>query len=374
MDEDFGLFFGNNGTKNVYAGHNESSPNLKEFGSMNSLLDIQKKLLPDLLDVMVKRYRILHYIKLMQPIGRRSLSANLQLSERVLRGEVTFLKEQGLVHFATSGMSITEEGEKLFEKLEEMMKELLGLRELETQLEKELGVGQVIVVAGNSDKDEWVKREMGRACISELKAIIKPKDVVAVMGGTTLAAVAEMMKPDAKTREVVFVPARGGLGEQVENQANTISAELASRAGAQYRLLHVPDQISEEAYSSLVLEPSVKDILRLIKSACTVIHGIGDARTMALRRDSVNSFIDKLNREEAVAEAFGYYFNRRGEPIHKQRTIGLQLDDLGEHKYVISVAGGASKGEAIAAYMKYQPSDVLITDEAAAEALLQLRR
>ncbi|MBU8909509.1 sugar-binding domain-containing protein, partial [Desertibacillus haloalkaliphilus] len=113
----------------------------------------------------------------------------------------------------------------------------------------------------------------------------------------------------AKTREVVFVPARGGLGEQVENQVNTISAELASRAGAQYRLLHVPDQISEEAYSSLVLEPSVKDILRLIKSACTVIHGIGDARTMALRRDSVNSFIDKLNREEAVAEAFGYYFN-----------------------------------------------------------------
>ncbi|TWI60020.1 sugar-binding transcriptional regulator [Halalkalibacter nanhaiisediminis] len=335
------------------------------------LLDIQKKLLPDVLDIMVKRYRILHYIKLMQPIGRRSLSANLQISERVLRGEVTFLKEQGLVHFASAGMSVTEEGEQLFLKLEDVMKELLGLRELEVSLEQKLGVKQVLVVAGNSDQDDWVKREMGRACISELKERLVPKDVVAVMGGTTLAAVAEMMTPDAKTSEVVFVPARGGLGEKVENQANTISAELASRAKAQYRLLHVPDQISEEAYSSLVLEPSVKDILKLIKSASTVIHGIGDASTMALRRDSADSFIEKIKREEAVAEAFGYYFNRSGEPIHKQRTIGLQLDDLGD-KYVISVAGGHSKAEAIAAYMKYRPSDVLITDEAAAESLLKL--
>ena len=339
---------------------------------MQLLLDIQKKLLPDVLDVMVKRYRILHNIKLMQPIGRRNLSANLQLSERVLRGEVTFLKEQGLVHFASAGMSVTEEGEQLFLKLEDVMRELLGLRKLEVSLEEKLGVKQVLVVAGDSDKEDWVKREMGRACISELKARVMPKDVVAVMGGTTLATVAEMMTPDTKTRELVFVPARGGLGEQVENQANTISAKLASRAKAQYRLLHVPDQISEEAYSSLVLEPSVKDILKLIKSASTVIHGIGDANTMALRRDSVDSFIDKIKREEAVAEAFGYYFNRSGKPIHKQRTIGLQLDDLDEHKYVISVAGGHSKAEAIAAYMKYRPSDVLITDEAAAESLLAL--
>lgn len=341
--------------------------------SMKRLLDMQKKLLPDLLDVMIKRYRILRYIKLMQPIGRRSLAQNLQISERVLRGEVTFLKEQGLVHFATAGMSVTAEGETLFLTLEDVMKELLGLRELETSLEAQLGVKQVIVVAGNSDKDEWVKREMGRSCVSLLKSRLGNKDVVAVMGGTTVAAVAEMMMPDPKLRDVMFVPARGGLGEQVENQANTISAQLATRAGAQYRLLHVPEQISEEAYTSLVLEPSVQDILKLIKSASTVIHGIGDARTMALRRDSQFSFVDKLDREEAVGESFGFYFDRSGKPIHKQRTIGLQLDDLeNDDKYVISIAGGDSKAEAIASYMKYRPSDVLITDEAAAESLLHL--
>ena len=342
------------------------------MNSIRVLLDIQQKLLPDLVNTLAKRYRILQYIRLMQPIGRRSLSLNLQLSERVLRSEVTFLKEQGLVRFASEGMSITAEGEDLFIQLEEMMKELLGLRTLETELAQKLGIRKVLVVAGDSDTDSWVKREMGRACITELKEKVDPHNVVAVMGGTTLAAVAEMMTPEARTNKVVFVPARGGLGEQVENQANTISAELASRAGAQYRLLHVPDQLSEEAYSSLVLEPSLKDILNLIKSASIVIHGIGDAKMMASRRDSVKSFIEKLEREEAVAEAFGYYFNRSGEIIHKQRTIGLQLDELDQDKYVISVAGGKSKAEAISAYMKYRPSDTLITDEAAAKKLIQL--
>ncbi|MCK0473015.1 sugar-binding transcriptional regulator [Halalkalibacter sp. APA_J-10(15)] len=340
---------------------------------MKRILDIQRKLLPDLLDVMIKRYRIIRYIKLMQPIGRRSLAQNLQLSERVLRKEVTFLKDQGLVHFASAGMSITPDGEQLFLTLEEVMKELFGLRDLEKSLERRFGIKRVFVVAGNSDEDEWVKKELGRACIQLLKSRLKPNDVVAVMGGTTLAAVADMMMPEVNMRSVTFIPARGGLGEQVENQANTISAKLASRAGAQYRLLHVPEQISEEAYASLVLEPSLQDILKLIKSASTVIHGIGDAKTMALRRQSQHSFVDKLVDEDAVGEAFGFYFDRMGKPIHKQRTIGLQLDDLeNDDKYVISIAGGDSKAQAISAFMNYRPSDVLITDEAAAESLLAL--
>ncbi|ADC49121.1 MULTISPECIES: sugar-binding transcriptional regulator [Alkalihalophilus] len=338
---------------------------------MRVLLDIQQKLLPDLLDVMVKRFKILQYIRLMQPIGRRSLSTNLQMSERVLRTEVTFLKDQGLVHFATSGMTVTPSGEALFYQLEDVMKELLGLRNLEEQVELKLGVKKVLVVAGNSDEDHWVKHELGRASVAELKAKREPSDVIAVMGGTTLAAVAEMMTPDVGMRDVTFVPARGGLGENVENQANTISAELATRAGAQYRLLHVPDQLSEDAYSSLVLEPSIGDILKLIKSARVVIHGIGEANTMASRRGSKSTFIEKIEREQAVAEAFGYYFNREGDIIHKQRTIGLQLDEL-DNKYVISVAGGESKAEAISAYMKYRPSDVLITDESAARRLLEI--
>lgn len=339
---------------------------------MKRLLELQKKLVPELLDVIVKRHRILRYIELMQPIGRRSLAAYVELSERVLRGEVTFLKEQGLIDISPSGMTMTKEGEAVFEQLADVVKELLGLKELERQLTKVLGVKEVYVVNGDSDSDETVKREMGRACVSILKERMRANDVIAVMGGTTLAAVAEMMTPDQTTRKVTFVPARGGLGETVENQANTISAKLAQRANAQYRLLHVPDLLSEDAYASLVLEPAVQDILKLIQSARIVIHGIGDALTMARRRRADKSLIEKLIEAEAVGEAFGYYFNRNGEPVFKQRTIGLQLDELEDEQCIISVAGGRSKANAIAAYMNYRPSDVLITDEGAARTLLRV--
>ncbi|BAB07280.1 sugar-binding domain-containing protein [Halalkalibacterium halodurans] len=339
---------------------------------MDQLIDIQRKLAPDVLDIMIKRYRILQYIRLMQPIGRRSLSSSLAISERVLRGEVTFLKDQGLLMFAPTGMYVTAEGEKLYEQLEGVMKELLGLRDLEAKLRSRLGVKEAIVVPGDSDAFTWVKRELGRACIARMKEAVKPHDVIAVMGGTTLAAVAEMMTPDPNMETVTFVPARGGLGEQVENQANTISAQMAGKAGANYKLLHVPDQLSEETYASLIAEPGVRDILEKIKSASMVIHGIGEANTMALRRGSSEEFLHKLTEEQVVAEAFGYYFDKKGTVRYKQRTIGLQLDTLDDSKLVISVAGGASKAEAISAYMNYRPSDVLITDEEAAKRLLSM--
>ena len=44
---------------------------------MNELIRIQQQLLPDLLKVMRKRYEILRHIRLMQPVGRRSLSSVL---------------------------------------------------------------------------------------------------------------------------------------------------------------------------------------------------------------------------------------------------------------------------------------------------------
>ncbi|WP_306982641.1 sugar-binding transcriptional regulator [Alkalicoccobacillus murimartini] len=338
---------------------------------MRKLVNIQKQLVPELVETMQKRYRMLQFVYLRQPIGRRALAVNLQLSERVVRGEVTFLKEQRLVTFTTAGMSLTREGETVLVQLDDTMKELLGLKAFESELQDKLGVKKAVIVAGDSDEEDWVKQEMGQACVKELKAIIEPRSVVAVMGGTTLAAVAQMMTPDPKVSQTIFVPARGGLGERVENQANTISAEFADRAGAEYRLMHVPDQLSEEAYASLVMEPSVKEILDLIKTSRILLHGIGDATRMAARRSSEEPFMNKLKREHAIAEAFGYYFNQSGEIIHKQRTIGLQLDELDTGKHVISVAGGASKANAIKAYMQHRPSDVLITDEAAARRLLQ---
>ncbi|SDO40749.1 sugar-binding transcriptional regulator [Alkalicoccus daliensis] len=338
---------------------------------MNMLLDLQKKLLPDLVEILGLRYRVLRFIRLMQPIGRRTLASNLDMSERVLRGEVTFLKEQGLVAFQSAGMTLTEEGQILLSQLETVMKEVFDTRAMEEELQARLGVAEVHVVPGNSDEYSWVKKELGRTCVSVVKRSLQPSEnIIAVTGGTSIAAVAEMLVPDSDLKESLFVPARGGLGEQVENQANTICATMARKAMGSYRLLHVPDQLSKEAYDSLISEPSVQSILKQIHSATMVIHGIGEAHTMAERRTTSDEVMKKLREKRAVAEAFGYYFNADGEIVHKVLTIGLQLEDLDHTPCIIAVAGGTSKAEAIEAYMKQAPSQVLITDEGAAKEIL----
>ncbi|MDG5786596.1 sugar-binding domain-containing protein [Evansella sp. AB-P1] len=339
---------------------------------MRMLLEIQKKLLPDLIDVLGMRFRVLRFIRLMQPIGRRTLANNLEMSERTLRSEVTFLKEQGLIYVETSGMRLTEEGNNLLSQLEDMMKEIFDIRAMENELKDLLGLKEVFIVPGNSDEYPWVKKEMGRTCISLMKKkLLANGNTIAVTGGTTIAAVAEMMVPDVDLKEALFVPARGGLGEQVENQANTICATMARKAMGEYRLLYVPDQLSKEAYESLIDEPSIKQILDLIHSANLVVHGIGDANTMAKRRSSSIEVVEKLKNEKAVAEAFGYYFNKSGDIIHKVLTIGLQLEELVTIPHIIAVSGGTSKAMAIQAYMKHGPSQVLVTDEGAAKAILK---
>ncbi|OIJ21034.1 hypothetical protein BKP45_07545 [Anaerobacillus alkalidiazotrophicus] len=341
---------------------------------MRVLLDVQKKLLPDLLKVLSLRYRILRFISLMQPIGRRSLSSSLGMSERVLRSEVTFLKEQGLVDIATSGMTLTDEGKVLLLQLEEIMKDVFDLKKVEDQLKQSLDLSEVFIIPGDSDKDPWVKKEMGRTTVQLIKRFLQGEErkIVAITGGKTIAAVAEMMTPDKQMKETLFLPARGGLGEQVENQANTICATIATKAMGHYRLLHVPDQISKESYKSLMEEPKIKEILDQIRSANLVVHGIGEARTMAERRSSTDEVLHKLSEKHAVAEAFGYYFNQVGDIIHKVTTIGLQLEDMTNSKCVVAVAGGSSKAQAILAYMKQKKSNILVTDEGAAKSLLKI--
>ncbi len=58
-----------------------------------------------------------------------------------------------------------------------------------------------------------------------------------------------------------FVPARGGLGESVDMQANTIASIMAKKTGGKYRLLHVPDHLGEEAYQSLIQDPQIQEVV-----------------------------------------------------------------------------------------------------------------
>ncbi|MDB5055642.1 MAG: central glycolytic regulator [Bacilli bacterium] len=338
---------------------------------MRAILDIQKQLLPDLVDVMQKRYTILHLIMLSRVVGRRTLAGAMNMTERVLRGEIDFLKAQGLLEIESLGMRVTDSGLQLLEEMEPMIKHLFGLSELEERIRQGFNIAQVIVVPGDSDHSPFVKKELGRAGAAVLRKVVSRDGVIAVTGGSTLAAVAHYLTPTAQFKGIWFVPARGGLGESVELQANTIASTMAKKTNCQYRLLHVPDHLGEDAYQSLIQDANINELLKVIRKARIVVHGIGEAMVMAKRRKVDEATVQSLREDGALAEAFGYYFDNKGLVVHKIPTMGLRLEDIQQTETVIAVAGGKSKGESIAAVMRFGHDDVLVTDEAAAKEMLK---
>ena len=337
---------------------------------MRQLIELQQQLVPELLEMMRKRYKILKQVMLAGTIGRRALASSLFMTERVLRTETDILKEQGLLTILSSGMQISEEGMKVLEAFEALGQMILGNSDLEQQLQDMFGIPYIRVVSGNSDESELTKKEMGLETSKLLRQSIRSNDVVAITGGTTTAHVAKYLTLPSTVKNVMFVPARGGLGESVDYQANTIASMMAKRTAGQYRLLHVPDHISSEAYESMMQEPTIKEIVEVIRSARIVVHGIGDAKVMARRRKTGFTEIQAMLEEGALAESFGFYFNRQGELVHKMKTVGMRLEDIAQTEMLIAVAGGESKAEAIAAIMRTGYDHALITDEGAARAII----
>jgi central glycolytic genes regulator len=333
---------------------------------------LQQQLVPDLLEVMKKRYFILRHVMLSDSVGRRTLAGALGMTERVLRAETDYLKAQGLLDIHVSGMRISEQGRKLVSEMEPLFQELFGLSEMEEKIRRYYSLSRVHIVPGDSDSSKTAKRELGRAGSQALIRALGKDDVVAVTGGTTMAQIANHLTSPIPLPNNWFVPARGGLGESLDYQANTIASMMAKRTGAQYRLLHVPDHLGDEAYVTLMQEPNIQEIVEVIRKSRIVVHGIGDAMVMARRRKVDQGAVEAMKAEGALAESFGYYFDRSGAVVHKMQTAGLRIEDIMATEVVIAVAGGQSKGEAIAAVMKFGHDDVLVTDEAAALEIIRL--
>jgi central glycolytic genes regulator len=296
---------------------------------------------------------------------------SLELTERVLRSEVEFLKEQGLVEVESMGVRITPAGRRVVAEMEPIIKSLLGLSDMEEKIRKAFNLKEVVIVPGDSDTSPFTKQELGRAGAAVLRRVVHRDDVIAVAGGSTLAEVADGLTSSPVFKDNLFVPARGGLGEDVELQANSIASEMAKRTGCHYRLLHVPDHLSEEAYASLSQEPNIQEIVEVIRRSKIVIHGIGNAVVMAKRRGVNPRMISELEREGVLAEAFGYYFSPEGHVVKNIPTVGLRLEDLEHIDTVIGVAGGQSKAQAILSVLRYGHEHILVTDEAAAGKLVQ---
>lgn len=316
-----------------------------------------------------RRYNILRTIQNHQPIGRRLLAEKLKVGERMIRSEIEFLKEKQILAPDQAGVYLTPESQRNLVELGHLVHKLRGLTQLEKWLAERLGIRKVLIIPGDLASDPTVFRELGKLAGRFIVDAIKENRILAVTGGTTMAEVAHSIPRTSAYNRVLVVPGRGGLGEDVEIQANTIAAAIAQRLGATYRLLHIPDNVSTETLTELLTDHKVAEVISLSKKANVFMHGIGVPQEMTLRRDLNWQQILHASAKQPVGEALGSYFATDGSVVTTSLTVGPKLDDLAEMELVIAVAGGSNKGKAILAVIKNGFDHVLITDEGAARVI-----
>ena len=339
---------------------------------MKNLLKIQQKLIPQVIELMERRYSILRQISLSEPIGRRTLSNVLGISERVVRSETEFLKDQGLIDVAVSGMTMTQEGLNLLEELKEMMNDIMGLSTLQEKVKEKLGVKKVLLVPGSYDNNPSLIKDVARLGSEYFLSILKDGDIVSITGGSTMLEFANAMKADKKYGKSTIIPARGSMGKDVETQSNNVVATISKKLSSHYKVLHIPDELGEKAMKTLTQEPQIKNTLDMIEKTDVLVFGIGIAAEMATRRRLPDEKVEEIVNKGAIGEAFGHYFNEEGEIVCKLNTVGIHLDTFENTKENIAIFAGTKKADALIAMTKINKNIVLITDEESASRILEL--
>ncbi|MGD9569809.1 MAG: sugar-binding transcriptional regulator [Sedimentibacter sp.] len=340
--------------------------------NINNILEIQNKIVPETVDLLLKRYEILKIISTLQPIGRRSLSTRLGISERTMRTEIDKLKEMELIDIQNAGVYLTNTGINMLSDIHNTFYYIKNLSEIELKLMEKLRLKRVAVVSGDAEKDSFTFNDLGKKAAEIVLDLIKNDTVLGISGGTTMACVVNQMKRKKSIKNLLVLPARGGLSEELEIQANTIAANLAEKLDAQYKLLHIPDNLDEQELKVLKNNKLINDVLADIQRINLLVFGLGNAKDMATRRRADKSVFNKIEAENLTAEVFGYYFDKDGNVKIETNSVGITLENFKTIKNAVGVAAGSSKAEAIYAISKFNNNFILVTDEITAKRILEL--
>ena len=300
------------------------------------------------------------------------LSTLTGLGERTIRNEIELLKRSELVRVNNSGIYVTEEGIEIIEDLNEILSGVTGLSQLEEKLKIILDIENVVIVPGDSDEDKLVLNDLGKSAAQCLMKKVNDNSKVALTGGYSVKALVDNLESTSKYKNISILPARGGMGRIVEIQSNTLAADLAKKLGGTYKLLYAPDSLSDTALEAMKNEKGIKEILENIKHSDILIYGIGSAEDMAARRDLTEDIKINLKSLGAVGEAFGIYFDNKGNNIYSTPTIGLDYEDLDNIDNLIAIAGGKSKAQAVLSVSRNRRKGTLITDQKCAEEIIKI--
>jgi DNA-binding transcriptional regulator LsrR (DeoR family) len=249
--------------------------------------------------------------------------------------------------------------------------------DLERELEKLLGLDEVVVVPAPGDRQQDVLPNLGAAAANFLARALNDHDVIDISWGSTLLATVDRLSPQ-NLPDLRIVQMLGGLGSaESETYGADLAMRMAQTLGARMRLFPSPGIVSNQVIrDALLQDQNIAETMHLAARADLALVGIGvptPSSVMGQAQILTDTELNELRALGAVGDIALRFFDADGRAVDhpiNQRVIGLDLDQIKRIPRVVGVSGGTEKRDVIRAAVAGGILDMLITDERTARFLM----
>ncbi|PRX35540.1 DNA-binding transcriptional regulator LsrR (DeoR family) [Orenia metallireducens] len=252
--------------------------------------------------------------------------------------------------------------------------------ETENKLLETFELNQVRVLNSKELHYNEILKGLGVLAADYLDNILKADSILGISWGKTMYNVVKSLNPSKKLPiKVVQVIGAAATNNPVIDAPDLVR-HLATAYGGNYYYLYAPLFIKDDiAHNALIKQPAIIQTMALAHRADIILTGIG-----ALNNSTPNALWEGYLKEEslenlrykgAVGHICAHHYNINGELADLEEhnnIIGIELADLQKIDTVIGVAGGEIKARTILGALRGKHINVLITDDLAAQKVLEL--
>jgi len=250
--------------------------------------------------------------------------------------------------------------------------------QLESALIKKFGLKKAVIVPGDTDEVNIIKKRLGKAAVLLVDQLISESTILGISWGTTMQQVARQIR-SRRVKDMVVVQLNGGISRA---EFDTHASEIAKTIGESYKaipyFMPLPAIVDSANLKKAILsDKNISRTLELGRKAEIALFTIGSFgyNSILVKADYFESDkVDELLKYGAVGDICSRIIKADGTICSNElnnRTIGIELEELKKKQYSIAVAGGREKFAAIQAGLNGKWFNSLITDEWTATELLR---
>jgi len=253
---------------------------------------------------------------------------------------------------------------------------------LENQLNEAFKLKDVFVLETGLDTEDKNLRMLGRLGAYYLSENLSATSTLGISWGTAIYETSHAFRRRNYPQfRIVQIIGSIGYGDPAVDGPE-LARNIASIFSGKYFTLNSPVIVQDKrARDALINERHIQDVLALGHKADYYLVGIGTTileHSALVRAGSIsNAEMESINRSTgAVGDICASLYDQDGkfEGIEfNERVVGISLKDLKSAKgVVVGIAGGEVKARAILGALRGGLIDVLVTDDKAAEKVLEI--